>query len=82
MSIEKALEMLDKSRMFTVEGCYGGGYVVRFKDDHDENPLFASYNEGWSYHVSGLYNCGCDAVEIDMGRLAALKSFCESLGGE
>ena len=82
MSIEKSLELLDKSRMFTVEGCYDGGYVVRFKDDRDENPLFASYDGGWSYSMSGLYNCGCDAVEIDMGRLAALRSFCESLGGE
>ena len=82
MSISKALEFLDRAKSFKVEK-HSYGYAVEFKDDGDEYPLSANYTdgEGWSYYVGGVYDSGSDYAPVDSGRLAALKAFCESLGG-
>lgn len=84
MSISKALEFLDSAKSFKVEKHGYGYYTVEFKDDGDEYPLSANYTdgEGWSYYVGGVYNNGSDYAPVDIGRLAALKAFCESLGGD
>lgn len=83
MSIEKSLELLDMSRKFVVKRG-DDGYSVGFKDDGSDHPLSALYadGKGWSYFIGDTYNCGYDWVRIDVGRLKALESFCESLGGE
>lgn len=82
MSISKALEFLDRAKSFKVEK-RSYGYTVEFKDDGGEHPLSANYvvGEGWSYYVGGVYDNGSDYAPVDIGRLAALKAFCESLGG-
>lgn len=83
MSISKSLELLDKSRMFEVkrESDY---YDVTFKDDSSDYPLSATYDEerGWSYYIGGVYDNGGNWVKVDVARLNALMSFCESLSGD
>lgn len=81
MKISDSLELLNKARTFEVKE-NGGCYEVTFKD-MDDSLLSAMYDEehGWSYYIGGVYNCGCDWVEVDVNKLKALMEFCDSLGG-
>lgn len=83
-SISKSLELLDKSRMFEVKRENDGYYDVAFKDDTSDYPLSATYHEGqgWSYYIGGVYDNGGNWVKVDVVRLNALMSFCESLSGD
>ena len=82
-SISKSLELLDKSRMFEVK-CESDYYDVTFKDDPSDYPLSATYDEerGWSYYIGGVYDNGTNWVMVDVAKLNALMSFCESLSGD
>ena len=81
--IERSLALLEKARGFEVK-VTGYGYGVNYKDDPDDHPLIAVYDEDlvWRYYVGGLYNCGCDDVQIDLEKLDRLRAFCESLEGD
>lgn len=82
MSIQANLLLLSMSARFRVASASEGCYEVSFKDDNDDYPLIAMYEDGkWKYFMSDIYNSGINFAEINLEKLNELISFTKSLEG-
>lgn len=82
MNIKANLMMLSMSAKFKVTSASEDTYQVTFKDDQDDYPLQAVYEDGqWSYYMGGIYNSGLNWAEIDIKKLNELIAFTKSLEG-
>lgn len=80
MGILENLELLDKSKNYYIRQDDVGDYEIQCKDT---NMVAWVDKEGKeSYHLSDLYNSGCDYSEINIYELEKLKRFVELLKGE
>lgn len=82
MSIQENLMLLSMSAKFKVTSASEDTYQVTFKEDLDNHPLQAVYEDGeWSYYMGGIYNSGLNWAEIDISKLNELIAFTKSLEG-
>lgn len=82
MNIKANLMLLSMSAKFKVTSSSESTYQVTFKEDWDDYPLQATYEDGtWNYYMGGIYNSGLNWAEIDIDKLNELISFTKSLEG-